>query len=70
MDDAYDAAPPAPPADADAAGDEPEPKRWPDPEPNASAESFGTGIANATDCLLYTSPSPRDRVQSRFPSAG
>ena len=52
QDDTYDAAPPpAPPAhaDADAAGDEPEPKRWPDPDPNACAESFGTGIENATE---------------------
>ena len=39
MDDAYDAQPPAPPAhaDADAAGDEPEPKRWPDPAPGTCA---------------------------------
>ena len=27
--------------------------------------SIGTGIA----CLLYTSPSPRDRTRSRMPSA-
>ena len=52
QDDTYDAAPPpAPPAhaDADAAGDEPEPKRWPDPAPGTCAESFGTGIENATE---------------------
>ena len=24
---------------------------------------------NATDCLLYTSPSPRDRTRSRMPSS-
>ena len=28
----------------------------------------GTG-ANATACLLYTSPSPRDRTRSRMPSS-
>ena len=51
MEDTYDAQPPAPPAhaDADAAGDEPEPKRWPDPDPNTNAESFGTGVENATE---------------------
>ena len=25
--------------------------------------------ANTTDCLLYTSPSPRDRTRSRMPSS-
>ena len=27
------------------------------------------GIANAVACLLYTSPSPRDKRQSRMPSS-
>ena len=26
-------------------------------------------LANLTDCLLYTSPSPRDKRQSRMPSS-
>ena len=26
-------------------------------------------LENATDCLLYTSPSPRDRTRSRMPSS-
>ena len=26
-------------------------------------------IATANDCLLYTSPSPRDRTRSRMPSS-
>ena len=29
----------------------------------------GTGIATADACLLYTSPSPRDRTRSRMPSS-
>ena len=28
-----------------------------------------TKIANLRDCLLYTSPSPRDRTRSRMPSS-
>ena len=28
-----------------------------------------TAIANAKLCLLYTSPSPRDRQKSRMPSS-
>ena len=27
------------------------------------------GIVDLTDCLLYTSPSPRDRTRSRMPSS-
>ena len=31
---------------------------------------FGTGLLGAfTTCLLYTSPSPRDRTRSRMPSS-
>ena len=26
-------------------------------------------VARATSCLLYTSPSPRDRTRSRMPSS-
>lgn len=40
-DEAYDDALPAD-ADADAAGEEPEPPRWPEPVMNACAESWGT----------------------------
>ena len=29
----------------------------------------GAGIIHDTDCLLYTSPSPRDRTRSRMPSS-
>ena len=28
-----------------------------------------TGVVLATSCLLYTSPSPRDRTRSRMPSS-
>ena len=39
----------------------------------ASASDFGGQIQGATgelsDCLLYTSPSPRDRQKSRMPSS-
>ena len=28
-----------------------------------------TGLPNYVDCLLYTSPSPRDRTRSRMPSS-
>ena len=37
-----------------------------------SIETFGTAIAQnskAYSCLLYTSPSPRDKRQSRMPSS-
>ena len=30
---------------------------------------FGNLCANARACLLYTSPSPRDRTRSRMPSS-
>ena len=33
-----------------------------------STDNFNTGL-NANDCLLYTSPSPRDRQKSRMPSS-
>ena len=31
--------------------------------------SFNDGVKNANICLLYTSPSPRDRTRSRMPSS-
>ena len=34
----------------------------------ASAKTDKT-LANIKDCLLYTSPSPRDRQKSRMPSS-
>ena len=30
---------------------------------------FGSGVSAANDCLLYTSPSPRDQRGSRMPSS-
>ena len=36
----------------------------------ASLNGFDTKITGSTnDCLLYTSPSPRDRQKSRMPSS-
>ena len=34
-----------------------------------SSEEEGFAIAQAKICLLYTSPSPRDRTRSRMPSS-
>ena len=34
-----------------------------------SVEGYGTVFASHTLCLLYTSPSPRDRQKSRMPSS-
>ena len=31
--------------------------------------ALGQELAQAKDCLLYTSPSPRDRQKSRMPSS-
>ena len=51
-------------------------KYKPDEIYNLAAQSFvgvsfeqPTTTANATGCLLYTSPSPRDRQKSRMPSS-
>ena len=33
------------------------------------AEVEGVCVSNAIDCLLYTSPSPRDATLSRMPSS-
>ena len=35
----------------------------------ALAERPANDIGQAIDCLLYTSPSPRDRTRSRMPSS-
>ena len=32
-------------------------------------ENIGDEISKIIDCLLYTSPSPRDRTRSRMPSS-
>ena len=41
-----------------------------DPDPNANdAPEAGDDLATAQACLLYTSPSPRDRTRSRMPSS-
>ena len=37
--------------------------------PNAIAVIIGLSNALLTACLLYTSPSPRDRQKSRMPSS-
>ena len=38
------------------------------PGPN-SGSGFQTSSSNSYTCLLYTSPSPRDRTRSRMPSS-
>ena len=35
----------------------------------AFLEPYKKGMQLAVDCLLYTSPSPRDRTRSRMPSS-
>ena len=35
----------------------------------SSLQSSTDAIADITNCLLYTSPSPRDRLLSRMPSS-
>ena len=35
----------------------------------AGIESCDSGNISFSDCLLYTSPSPRDRTRSRMPSS-
>ena len=35
----------------------------------ASPQLPGDGLTDSHDCLLYTSPSPRDKRQSRMPSS-
>ena len=38
-------------------------------EPDVRYFESGSTVANFTLCLLYTSPSPRDRTRSRMPSS-
>ena len=38
-------------------------------ELNAKLSEFNSSTDNLEDCLLYTSPSPRDRTRSRMPSS-
>ena len=40
-----------------------------DAEMNTVGEPFGTLVCQGMLCLLYTSPSPRDRQKSRMPSS-
>ena len=42
-------------------------KRWAAKE--ACSKALGTGLRMGISCLLYTSPSPRDRTRSRMPSS-
>ena len=35
----------------------------------SDGETIEEAIINGKDCLLYTSPSPRDRTRSRMPSS-
>ena len=37
--------------------------------PSLSAQAYERIVAMSSDCLLYTSPSPRDKRQSRMPSS-
>ena len=39
------------------------------PNTNNTTWWHGWSISNITDCLLYTSPSPRDATLSRMPSS-
>ena len=49
--------------------------RWAAPQPaptwteTRAADSFGDRCMQIDDCLLYTSPSPRDATLSRMPSS-
>ena len=42
---------------------------WPFPEPEPQLLWNYTERMESLDCLLYTSPSPRDRQKSRMPSS-
>ena len=42
---------------------------WPFDVPSKSVHSTLKGIGLPMVCLLYTSPSPRDRTRSRMPSS-
>ena len=38
-------------------------------EVGMSVNTVPNGLTQSSDCLLYTSPSPRDRTRSRMPSS-
>ena len=40
-----------------------------DSEEETNVKKFNLALAFDDDCLLYTSPSPRDRQKSRMPSS-
>ena len=46
-----------------------EPATKPAPAPKGKRGRFASCAACGTVCLLYTSPSPRDRTRSRMPSS-
>ena len=39
------------------------------PEPDSPGDQTNNKVADGNSCLLYTSPSPRDKRQSRMPSS-
>ena len=45
------------------------PEDFKNKEPRLVIEEYMTGNVKAWGCLLYTSPSPRDRTRSRMPSS-
>ena len=42
---------------------------WKEPNPPIPQYGLELGFELFNDCLLYTSPSPRDRTRSRMPSS-
>ena len=52
-------------------GLDPDPAKFPTPYRGDASKigDFCCAIVDATACLLYTSPSPRDRTRSRMPSS-
>ena len=42
---------------------------WQNPGDSGSAPKFNWKLPEGWTCLLYTSPSPRDRTRSRMPSS-
>ena len=41
----------------------------PTKSPNLASQILGRALRGPKNCLLYTSPSPRDRTRSRMPSS-